>query len=249
MPKKRTNAVRIKSDQGTVRLNVNKSGVLYVPGQGAVGYMQNGVVVIDGSMLATLIPSRRKEEARIGSVQSLIEELGHQMSRVTNRGGALYGVLDMAQETLSLAVEHGGWVGEKLHEREKRDQYVVFQIKQRGGKYGAIQNLDAVSHRRHTNRTEAVREMTTRAMRSKTTGSRFVVVRFPGLNTIVLVGNALTGPHVIAAAEAQARANRSARDLARHGCGRCSVITSKPSRPLDMKKAARLFKKTRDQKD
>lgn len=226
----RNKTVTVKYNGANVRLNVNKSGVLYMPNSGrdaagftVVGFTKpDGSIEIDGAILAACMPVSRAKPQPIRDINTLVEALRDYRDTIGNKGGALYGVISIAAESLELGAKGGGWIG--------NENAAHFLDALQRGFYIAVSfdNRVPLSGRRHTRVSDATSEIIRAACKAKKPGMKFAVLRvLPMLSwKFDRNGSVTKSSWVCAFAVSTLRENRAKRDL-KHGVGSCTVSASK----------------------
>lgn len=222
------NTVTVNHNGDRVRLGVNKSGVLYVPGRGedAVGVVNpNGSIEIDGSMLAAVLADRAMPpgtDMRIGDANSLTHAVCLMRDIVGNRCGSLYGVLDMAGETLALGASGKGWLGKEERQRfaqsVDRGYYIAI----------AFDTKKPLSGERHSHVAQATQETINAACKAKKAGMKFAVIRVLPMREWKFNrnGTITKSSWVCAFAVSTLRKDRDKRAM-KHGVGSCTVSASR----------------------
>lgn len=224
MPKTKT--ITIKYNGKRVRLYVNKSGVLGVPGDrdgNAVGVIgKNGSIEIDGAMLAACIPALR-ENAQIHNIPTLIEALRDYRDTIGNKGGPLYGVIDLAAESLELGVAGTGWLGTEIEARFAKAMTHGFYLAI------AFDTKKLLSGERHSHVANAVKEIVGAACKAKKPGEKFAVIRVLPMAEwrFNRDGTIEQSTWVCSFAVSTQRRDRTKRELARYGVGSCTVSANR----------------------
>lgn len=224
-----TKTITIKYNGKRVRLYVNKSGVLGVPGDrdgNAVGVIEkNGAITLDGAMLAACIPALR-ENAQIHNVPTLIEALRDYRDTIGNKGGPLYGFIDLAAESLELGMMGKGWLGNETE--------ALFAKSMTRGFYLAVSfdSKKPLSGERHSHVAMAVKEIVGAACKAKKPGEKFAVVRVLPLSEwrFNRDGTIVQSTWVCSFAVSTQRRERTKREIARYGVGSCKVSANRRGR-------------------
>lgn len=221
-----TKTITIKYNGRRVRLYVNKSGVLGVPGDhdgNAVGVIhKNGAVEIDGAMLAACIPALR-ENAQIHNIPTLIEALRDYRGVIGNKGGSLYGVIDMAAESLELGMMGNGWLGTEMRARFTKTMTRGFYLAI------AFDTKKPLSGEQYPHIAYAVKEIVSAACKSKKPGEKFAVIRVLPMSEwrFNRDGTIVQSTWVCSFAVSTLRKERTKRELARYGVGSCTVSANR----------------------